>query len=98
VAYHPDAKYGLTINGTCFLCNAHLIKDKESYIIQGNLGESFFTANVAIIDRVMHIFCGEQSYTVTLPLPKFFDSLQAQQMGGAKTPAYSSRVTKVRYL
>ena len=98
MAYHPDAKYNLTISGTSFLCNAHLIKDKESYIIHGNLGESFFTANVAIIDRTMYIFCGEQSYTVTLPLPEFFDNLQAQQMGGAKTPAYSSRVTKVRYL
>ncbi|XP_065889270.1 methylcrotonoyl-CoA carboxylase subunit alpha, mitochondrial-like isoform X2 [Dysidea avara] len=95
VAYHPDAKYSLTINGTSFLCNAHLTKDKESYIIHGNLGESFFTANVAIIDRTMYVFCGDQSYTVTLPLPKFFESLQDQQMGGAKTPPYSSRVTKV---
>ena len=95
MAYHSDAKYSLTVNGTSFLCNAYLTKDKESYIIHGNLGESYFTANVAIIDRTMYVFCGEQSYTVTLPLPKFFESLQAQQLGGAKTPPYSSRVTKV---
>lgn len=95
VEYHPDSTYSLTVGGTGFLSSAHLIKDKESYVINGNLGDSFFTANVAIIDRTMHLFFGEQSYTVTLPLPDFFHDLGATHVGGAKTPAYSSRVTKV---
>ena len=95
VEYHPDATYSITAGGSGFLSSAHLIKDKESYIIHGNLGDSFITANVAIIDRTMHVFYGEHNYTVTLPLPDFFHDLGAKQVGGAKTPAYSSRVTKV---
>lgn len=95
VVYHPDATYSLAVGGSMFLCSAHLRKDNESYIIHGNLGDSYFTANVAIINRTMYIFCGEQNYTMTLPLPEFFHDLGAQQVGGAKTPAYSSRVTKV---
>ena len=95
VEYHSDATYSLTIGDSTFLSKAHLRKDKESYIVHGNLGDSFFTANVAIIDRTMHIFSGEQNYTVTLPLPEFFKNLEDKQVGGAKTPAYSSRVTKV---
>ena len=43
----------------------------------------------------MHVFYGEHNYTMTLPLPDFFHDLGAKQVGGAKTPAYSSRVTKV---
>ena len=95
VVYHPDGTYSLTVGGNGFLSSAHLVRDKESYIIHGNLGDAFFTANVAIIDRTMHMFFGDQNYTITLPLPKFFDNLEAKQVGGAKTPAYSSRVTKV---
>lgn len=95
VVYHSDGTYSLTVGGSGFLSSAHLVKDKESYIIHGNLGDSFFTANVAIIDRTMYIFCGDHNYTVTLPLPEFFDDLGAKQVGGAKTPPYSSRVTKV---
>lgn len=95
VEYHPDATYSITVGGSGFLCSARLVKDKESYIIHGNLGDSFFTANVAIIDRTMHVFYGDHNYTVTLPVPDFFDNLGAKQVGGAKTPAYSSRVTKV---
>lgn len=95
VVYHPDATYSLIVGGNDFLSSAHLVKDKESYRIHGNLGDSFFTANVAIIDRIMYMFFGDQNYTVTLPLPDFFHDLGAKQVGGAKTPAYSSRVTKV---
>jgi len=93
--YHSDATYSLTVGGSGFLSSAHLTKDKESYIIHGNLGDSSFTANVAIIDRTMQIYFGDQNYAVTLPLPDFFNELEAKQIGGAKTPAYSSRVTKV---
>ena len=93
--YHPDATYSLAVGGKIFLSSAHLRRDKESYIIHGNLGDSYFTANVALIDRTMHVFFGDQNYTVTLPLPEFFKGLGTEQMGGAKTPPYSSRVTKV---
>lgn len=96
VVYHPDATYNLIVGGSGFLSSAHLTRDKESYVIHGNLGDSFFTANVAIIDRTMHIYFGDQNYAVTLPVPDFFHDLGAKQIGGAKTPAYSSRVTKVR--
>ena len=95
MVYHPDATYSLAVEGSIFLSSAHLRKDKESYVIHGNLGDSYFTANVAIIDRTMYMYYGDQNYTVTLPLPEFFHDLGAQQVGGAKTPAYSSRVTKV---
>ena len=98
VVYHPDATYSLAVGGKIFLSSAHLSRDKESFVIHGNLGDSYFTANVALIDRTMHVFSGDQNYTITLPLPEFFHGLGTEQVGGAKTPPYSSRVTQVSEL
>ncbi|XP_064393739.1 methylcrotonoyl-CoA carboxylase subunit alpha, mitochondrial-like [Halichondria panicea] len=68
---------------------------EEGGTVKGFVGERTFQANVALVDRQLHIFTRAGSFSVELPMAEFVQKKQKSEEGGVRSPKYPSTVVRV---